>query len=136
MKLIVTGSRNWTDEAWIQHHLWKYTHEYMYPISYSQWNVKNPETVTLVHGACSAGADAIADDWARVREADALIVLRYPADWSQGKKAGPERNRRMIDENLDADYVLAFPLGESRGTRHCMNYAASKGLTVINLGER
>lgn len=42
----------------------------------------------------------------------------------------------MIDENLDADYVLAFPLGESRGTRRCMTYAESKGLTVVNLGER
>lgn len=126
MKLIVTGSRNWTDSFQIRSALDIFTAYQGYPN-------------TLVHGDCSSGADFIADQIGMEGNDQYLVswdIVRYPADWSQGKKAGPERNRRMIDENLDADYVLAFPLGESRGTRHCMNYAASKGLTVVNLGER
>jgi hypothetical protein len=32
--------------------------------------------------------------------------------------------------------VLAFPLGESRGTRGCMKLAKEAGLNVINCGEK
>lgn len=123
MKLIVTGSRDWEKED----HIWDTLRVF------ADDALDKGEEVTLIHGDCPTGADAIADF---VAQEIGFEVIRYPADWSKGKKAGPERNRRMIDENLDADYVLAFPLGESRGTRHCMGYAERQGLQVINLGER
>lgn len=124
MKLIITGSRDWEDVDYICDALDLFS--------------KRSFCVELIHGACPTGADDMAQYWAdycNASEVRSVGVTRYPADWSQGKKAGPERNKFMVSENLDADYVLAFPLGESRGTRHCMAYAKSMGLTVVNLGE-
>lgn len=128
MKLIVTGSRDWTDSVHIRWALEVFTEYRQAPY-------------TLVHGDCPSGADFIANEIAEdvnsyYPESTAWNIVRYPADWSKGKKAGPERNLLMVDDNLNADYVLAFPLGESRGTRHCMAVAESAGLTVVNLGER
>ncbi|WP_218040227.1 DUF2493 domain-containing protein [Actinomadura sp. WMMB 499] len=125
MKLVVTGSRDWGD--------W-----------YLVWNALDVFTamakkVTLVHGNCPTGADKQADLWSEKASwpTRPVKVLRYPAQWElHGKAAGPIRNQQMVDENLDADYVLAFPLGESRGTRGCMEYARKEGLTVVNLGEK
>lgn len=127
MKLIVTGSRDWVDSFQIRCALDIFTAYKGYPN-------------TLVHGDCPSGADFIADQIAMEgndQYSTSWNIVRYPADWDRyGRAAGPIRNELMIDENLDANYVLAFPLGESRGTRHCMGYAQSKGLTVVNLGER
>lgn len=125
MKIIVTGSRDWALQEHVRDALKLY------------WRTSclRLEHMVLVHGDCPTGADHFADMWG----ADYLDEepRRYPADWkTQGRAAGPIRNQQMVDENLDADYVLGFPLGESRGTRGCMTYAESKGLKVINLGER
>lgn len=54
-----------------------------------------------------------------------------PADWATlGNRAGPIRNQAMVDLG---DYLacLAFPLGESRGTRDCMARAEAAGIPVL-----
>lgn len=126
MKLIVTGSRDWEKES----HIWTALNIF----------TEFSPLVELIHGHCLTGADQIADNWAEFRnyhKYGPVFVTRYPAKWTlHGKAAGPIRNREMIRENLDADYVLAFPLGESRGTRGCMEIAEEFGLNVINLGEK
>ncbi|TDB90944.1 DUF2493 domain-containing protein [Actinomadura sp. KC216] len=129
MKLIVTGSRYWKDEVFIWKALDVFIGHYVGP-------------VTLVHGDCppredgTKGADRIADEWGLFHLGDDWIE-RHPAEWSKyGKPAGMIRNKEMVNAHLDADYVLGFPLGESRGTRGCMKYAREMGLTVVNLGEK
>ncbi|TDD97213.1 SLOG family protein [Actinomadura rubrisoli] len=124
MKLLVTGSRKWLDSGLVVDALCLFL--------YSQLN--SPGDFVIVHGHCPTGADHIADLWG---ESHADKVKRYPAQWNlYGSAAGPMRNREMINENPNIDYVLAFPLEDSKGTRDCMAYAKEKGLTVIDLGER
>jgi hypothetical protein len=85
---------------------------------------------TVVHGGCPTGADCIADNLSRDLGLVGVTVERHPADWSKGRKAGPERNQGMVD--LGADICLAFPLGESRGTRDCMRRARAAGIPVVD----
>ena len=110
-RVLITGSRDWTDEGLI-------------------WNVLSPYLpAVLVHGACPTGADEIASTlWV----ANGGTEEPHPADWSLGKKAGPLRNQEMVD--LGADICLAFPLLESRGTRDCMRRATAAGIPVRNCG--
>jgi hypothetical protein len=42
---------------------------------------------SITQGACPTGADAIAKSWAELNH---VQTHDYPADWSQGKKAGPD----------------------------------------------
>ena len=50
----------------------------------------------------------------------------FPADWSLGRKAGPLRNKAMVDV---ADYAIAFP-GGGRGTESLIGYARAKGIPL------
>jgi hypothetical protein len=77
---------------------------------------------TIVHGDYS-GADRLAD-----REACelGLAVEPHPADWSQGRKAGPLRNQEMIAAG--ADLVIAFAGGD--GTADCVRRARKAGIPV------
>jgi hypothetical protein len=86
---------------------------------------------TLIHGACATGADAAAHHWFEVAGADlGVIEIKYHADWEQfGKRAGPIRNEKMIRE-AGAELVLAFPLLDSRGTKHTIELAEAAGIPV------
>jgi len=52
----------------------------------------------------------------------------FPANWAKyGKKAGPIRNKQMLDEG-NPDYVIAFPGG--KGTTNMIEQALLRGLRV------
>ena len=113
-RLLITGSRDWDDEATIAAAL-----------SVAHRDLGGGD-VTLVHGACPTGADQIAD---RLWRAWGLPVEPHPADWGRhGRAAGPLRNKEMVDAG--ADLCLAFPKGESRGTRGCLMLASLVGIGV------
>lgn len=116
-RVLVTGSRNWnntdTDTIWgaLDRELEELTDE---------------EELVVIHGGCPTGADELANQWAEDR---GVAVNVFPADWAtHGKAAGPIRNQRMVDAG--ADVCLAFPLGESRGTRDCASRAKAAGIPV------
>lgn len=95
MRILVTGSRDWDDARVITHAL------------YGVWREarESKRLITLVHGACPTGADQLADEiW--TNQAPEHAIERHPADWSKGRKAGPERNAEMVA--LGADLCLAF----------------------------
>lgn len=74
---------------------------------------------TVIHG-CARGADAIAARWAFER---GISVNPFPADWkTHGKKAGPMRNAKMLEEGKP-DVVFAFPGG--KGTSDMIGKAIS-----------
>lgn len=83
------------------------------------------DEITLVHGG-ARGADTLA---AAIWSQSGLPVEAHPADWNSfGGDAGTLRNERMVQ--LGADLCLAFPLGQSTGTRGCMDLAEKAGIPV------
>lgn len=72
------------------------------------------------------GADTLGELYAKNNN---LIIHYYPADWNKyGKSAGYRRNVEMAE---NAEYLVAFWDGKSRGTEHMINIAAERGLKVL-----
>jgi hypothetical protein len=117
VRVIVTGSRAWPDPVRVAHEL---TQLYL-----------QHGPFTLIHGACATGADAAAAHWMEIAGHDlGCYEIPFPADWDQfGKRAGPIRNAKMVKE-ASADLVLAFPLFDSRGTKHTIELAEAAGIPV------
>jgi hypothetical protein len=121
-RILVTGSRDWKDKNFVALKIFNVILD----------NNLAFRDVVIVHGDCPTGADAMAQEFA---DKFHIATERHPADWKcYDRKAGPVRNKEMV--RLGADIVLAFPLGESRGTRGCMKLAKEAGLNVINCGEK
>lgn len=120
MKVIVTGSRDWPDDIAVWSALFS---------SFKESEEKG-EPLHVVHGGCPTGADAFAADWCRRAREFGFNVFEivFEADWSIGRKAGPERNKRMI--KAGADKVLAFNRNDSRGTTGTMKLAAAHGIPI------
>jgi hypothetical protein len=116
-RILVTGSRNWTDPDVITRIL--------------DFALQHQTTLSILVGDCPTGVDRITFDWAAVNE---VPVTRYEAHWlEEGRAAGPLRNQRMVDARPHV--CIAFPLGESRGTRDCVKRAEAAGIKVINYGD-
>ena len=110
-RVLVTGSRDWDDAEAIADAL----------AIYGRFD----DTV-LIHGACPTGADELADAWAAV---NGVTVERYPADWSQGRRAGLDRNDQMVA--LGADVCVAFIKNESRGASYTAAAAEKAGILTV-----
>jgi hypothetical protein len=138
-RVLVTGSRDWMDEAAV----WRALAEIARSLPPDQ-------ALTIVHGGCPTGADQMADDWGR--DFGATIETR-PADWDhctdacpQGHRkskqtddvvhpgacadycpsAGPRRNHEMV--RLGADICLAFLTPASRGGAQTARLAEQAGI--------
>jgi hypothetical protein len=129
-RVLVTGSRTWTDTTIIRDAL---------------ADVWHPDTV-LVTGACPQGADLLAEQcWTHWGGR----VERWPADWSgpcaadcppghrrprrrDGSwycpRAGHRRNQAMVDSRPDV--CLAFIRNASPGASHCAGAARRAGVPV------
>lgn len=115
MKVLVTGSRNWTDRDLV----------------FKTLDEINPDCI--VHGA-ARGADSYADEWGVSRN---VIVRAYPAEWrSYGRAAGSMRNQLMLDDNPDIDLVVAFPLPSSKGTIDMISKAKLAGIKIYRINPR
>lgn len=112
MKVLVCGSRDWSDQT----ALWSVLSGFI-----------EPGVCVLIEGE-APGADSMARDWALNEEQP---IEQYPADWEKhGKAAGPIRNQQMLDEGKP-ELVLAFvnkPLAESRGTADMVRRAKAAGI--------
>ena len=118
-RVLVTGSRSWTDYGTVQVEIGQVVAEQMaltgeaYP------------RITVVHGA-ARGADSLA---AKAAADYRLDTEPHPADWRQhGKRAGMIRNAEMV--NAGADVCLAFIRDTSPGATHCANLAEKCGIPV------
>lgn len=109
MKVLVCGSRSWDDYDRLFDRL-----------------AKLPQDTQLIHGGARG-----ADSWASFA-AESLFdppPVEFRADWeAHGKKAGILRNLQMLEEK--PDLVIAFWDGRSNGTRHTINEAHKRGITV------
>jgi len=125
--VLVTGSRNWTDNLLIHRQL-----NNQLDFAYTR-----SRDFKLIHGASPAGgADEIAEDWYLFEASDYyeskyaaskfyidIDRVAYPADLeTYGKKGFFLRNKAMIDSK--PDHVLGFISGESsRGTEMTLELA-------------
>ena len=82
------------------------------------------DDVVIVCGK-ARGADTLGEQYAKNKGYD---VHYFPADWEKfGKSAGYRRNVQMAE---NADALVAFWDGTSRGTMHMINIAKERGLKV------
>jgi hypothetical protein len=118
MKVLVCGSRKWTERDPIERELRKL-----------------PGGTIIIHGA-APGADTIADLVAREL---GFEVHPYPADWKRnGKAAGPIRNAYMlkcehvVDDPINLVLAFAKDFSPSRapGTADMMKKSRAKCISV------
>jgi YspA, cpYpsA-related SLOG family len=74
----------------------------------------------------ATGADRWAKIWCDKRSVPCQI---FKADWSLGKRAGPERNQRMVDKRPDA----AVRFSGGRGTQDCAHRCDVAGIDVFDV---
>lgn len=115
MKVLVTGDREWTDEAAIERAFDRF------------------QPTELIEGGCR-GLDLLAR---KVAERRGIPVTEVPAQWDRhGKGAGPIRNGEML--NLKPDVVLAFHnnFKNSKGTKNCVDQALKRNVEAwLNTSE-
>lgn len=116
-RILITGSRTWTDRAVIAQAISDYLHSVGTSIG-GAW----PFPI-IVHGDARGAdqlADAIARNWGWTPEP-------HPANWHRhGRSAGYRRNAAMVA--LGADVCLAFILDGSRGASHTATLAETAGI--------
>lgn len=111
MKIIVAGSRQFTDYELMKEKLNRYLKGL-------------PEPITIVSGTAK-GADKLGEQYAAEM---GYSVDQYPADWdTYGKSAGYRRNEDMAKI---ADACIVFWDGESRGSKHMIDIAEREGLPL------
>ncbi len=114
MLIVVSGSRDWTDAQRVFASLALY--------------IQDRTDVIVVHGGCR-GLDLLAASAARSMGCSVREVL---ADWATyGRRAGPVRNRAMLD--MVQELVLYFhdDLDASKGTKDLVTEARRRGLKVV-----
>lgn len=107
-RLIIAGSRHLDEDAALD----------------AIESAAKPERVSEVVSGCARGADAAGEAWAARH---GIPVKRFPADWSRGRCAGPNRNEAMANYG---QALLALWDGESPGTADMIRRAKTHGLPV------
>jgi hypothetical protein len=111
VRLIIAGSRNFNDYDFLEQEMRHY--------------LKISDFITVVLSGCAKGADTLGLRWAANKR---IPIERHPAKWEvHGKAAGIRRN---CDMAANADALVAFWDGESKGTKHMIDHAEFKGLKV------
>lgn len=128
-RVIVSGSRNWSDCAAVGSVLDEYLTK----------TLESSGVFVLIEGGAK-GADACAKWWAQSKKTEPnmprnLSHYHIPADWQKyGKAAGSIRNQLMLD-TFEPDLVLAFKdnLDENLakgGTEHMIRIAKIAGVEI------
>lgn len=114
MKILVTGSRNFNDQAMM-------------------WEVLDTLDITHVVEGGARGADRLAKAYAIEHE---IPYSEHPANWERhGRSAGPIRNQAMLDRHPDIDVVVAFPRADSIGTWDMISKAVEHDIDVRVVSE-
>jgi hypothetical protein len=109
-RVLVCGSRDWTDQALIARVLPEYG------------------PAVIVHGA-ARGADRLAG---RVARALGWPVEEHPADWKRnGNGAGDKRNLAMLATHPALVIAFTTIAGGTPGMRHTLTNAYRRGIRVV-----
>jgi hypothetical protein len=108
-KILICGDRNWSDKHFIKD------------------KMKDIDSSTIIiEGGCK-GVDKLS---AEVAKEMGLTIKEYPADWTLGKKAGPIRNRKMLEEKPDEVWAFHNNIEKSKGTKDMINAAKKKNIFI------
>jgi predicted Rossmann fold nucleotide-binding protein DprA/Smf involved in DNA uptake len=87
--------------------------------------LQNRQPNVIVISGKARGADSLGERYAKER---GYQIIEFPADWNRyGRRAGPKRNELMAQ---NADGLIAFWDGKSKGTANMINLANRYGLKV------
>ncbi|WPU94691.1 DUF2493 domain-containing protein [Mucilaginibacter sabulilitoris] len=111
-KLIIAGSREFTDYALLQK-----------KVDVMIAEKRHSAQIEIVSGK-ARGADTLGEKYAA---ANNFTVKEFPADWSNGKSGGYERNKAMA---AYADACICFWDGKSAGTKHMIDLATASGIPL------
>ena len=79
------------------------------------------KNVEIITGQCRNSPDEMGELFAK---RNGLKHTGFPANWKDGKKAGPLRNRKMAEYSaMDNGILFVFWDGKSRGTNSMINEA-------------
>lgn len=110
-RVIIAGGRSFNDYEMLR--------EFM-----DKMLVNMNDSIQIVCGT-ARGADTLGEDYAKERGYD---INYFPADWDKyGRAAGYKRNVQMTE---NADALVAFWDGKSKGTKHMIDIAAKHELHV------
>lgn len=116
VKIIIAGGRDFSDYDRLHESV-------MFFLSEQNINLLD---VTVFSGGAK-GADKLGERFAKEHH---LKIVKYPADWDKfGKKAGFIRNGEMIK---DADMLIAFWDGKSKGTKDIIERARHHFMTLMH----
>ncbi len=123
MRILFYGDRNWSNQYLIGEIM-------LYCMS-------QHESFTLIHGG-APGADQMSGN---IAHAFCMPVEVFPAHWQhtetcpigcnrvQGKRAGPERNKQMLNSTIDLAYGFHDDIVSSKGTKHMKSLLDKAGVT-------
>lgn len=110
-KIIIAGGRDFMDYNLLKEKANKILQE------------KRASHKIVIISGCARGADTLG---LRYASENAFDVEEYPANWDKyGKKAGYMRNVEMAE---NADALIAFWDGKSKGTKHMIDIATERNL--------
>jgi len=117
-RIIIAGSRGFTDYKYLEYVLDCYFNKY----------VSNKSEVAIISGTAN-GADRLGELYA---ESHGIEVIRCPAEWNKyGRAAGYKRNEEMAILSMSEGYtgvLFAFWDGVSKGTKHMIDLAEKYGV--------
>jgi hypothetical protein len=108
-KVIIAGGRDFSDYDTLKDFCDKTLSEY-----------KNIEIVS----GTARGADSLGEKYAQEK---GYFLKQFKPDWNIGKMAGILRNEQMGNYS---NALIAFWDGNSKGTKHMIDYAKKKGLKI------
>jgi hypothetical protein len=119
LRLLVCGSRTWTDDVLLAHAVEQMVAEHG----------QDRAGVVLIEGD-ARGADRLAGILAKAHGWELEV---YPADWHRhGRTAGPRRNARMLRQGHPERVIACTDdLTGSRGTADMVRRARGAGLPVL-----
>ena len=112
--VLVCGSREWPYDQWTT--IYDVLDRYAEALG---------ERFVILHGG-AMGADSWAAEWGQTQPHVEEVYLYEPKYDQHGKRAPHVRNDLMLDE---ADHVIAFWDGKSRGTKSVIDKAIKRGLS-------
>lgn len=110
MKVIIAGGRKFNDYSLLS--------------SVCDYMLQNQHYIEIISGTAK-GADKLGEKYAEER---GYKIIPFPADWQlYGKAAGYKRNQLMAQ---NADALICFWDGVSKGSKHMIDLAEKEGLKV------